>query len=126
MADTTWPSADLPTSPQYGWTETPGSSLVRTETDAGPAKLRRRFSSSPSLFSLMFTLTTAQATRLEQFYSNAADESPAGTNGGALSFDGLPHPRTNSAATWRFTSAPTLTQVTFTHYRVTVALELLP
>jgi len=73
-----WP-ATLPTDAQYGWSETPGDSLVRTQTDAGPAKLRRRFTSTPSAFSFQFVMTKAQATRLIQFYENASDAAIAGT-----------------------------------------------
>jgi len=120
-----WP-ATLPTDAQYGWSETPGDSLVRTQTDAGPAKLRRRFTSTPSAFSFQFVMTKAQATRLIQFYENASDAAIAGTNGGALSITGLPHPRDNSAATFRFLAPPVLTQTAYDVFRASLRLELLP
>ena len=127
-----WPT-ELPQNPSWGWTETPGDGLVRTQTDAGPAKLRRRFSSTPSLFSLVFSLdnsgaTTAEAkaTRLLDFYSNASDGSPAGTAGGAMSITGLTHPRTNAAATFRFLAPPVVTQVASNLYRAAIKLEMLP
>ena len=119
----TWPGS-LPTNPTYGWTELPGDGRVRTQTDAGPAKLRRRFSSSPAQFSVQFVMTTDQATRLVQFFENASDAAIAGTNGGVMSFDGLPHPRTSATATFRFLSPPTLTQMSNTVYRVSLSLEL--
>ena len=124
MADMTW--ASMPTDPLYGWTEVPGDGLVRTQTDAGPAKLRRRFSSTPSQFSMQFAMTETQATRCVDFYTNSSDDDPAGTGGGALSFDGLPHPRTADSATWRFLAPPVLTQDTYQHYRVSISVELLP
>ena len=111
----------------------PGDSLIRSKTDAGPAKLRRRFSSTPSAFTFSFNLVdgggkTAQekATRLLDFYSNASDGSPAGTSGGALQITGLAHPRTNGAATFRFLAPPIVTQVAANFYRASVKLELLP
>ena len=125
MADLTWPGT-LPTAPLYGWTEVPGDGLVRTKTDAGPAKVRRRFSSTPAQFSVQFPMTETQATRLIDFYSNSSDGTPAGTAGGALTFDGIPHPRTDADATWRFLSPPVITQDTFEHFRVALSLELLP
>ena len=120
-----WPGT-LPNDAQYGWSESPGDSLVRTQTDAGPAKLRRRFTSTPSSFSMQFVLTKAQATRLIQFYENASDAAIAGTNGGALSITGLPHPRDNSAVTFRFLAPPVLTQTSFDVFRASLRLELLP
>jgi len=120
-----WP-AELPTAPQFGWSETPGDGLVRTETDAGPAKVRRRFTSSPASFSVQFVLTKTQATRLLSFYENASDASPAGTGGGALSITGLPHPRDDSSATFRFLAPPVITQVATDIFRGSVRLELLP
>lgn len=125
MADTVWPGT-LPDDPLYGWTEVPGDGLSRTETDAGPAKVRRRFSSTPSQFSIQFSMTKAQATRLMEFYTNASDAGSAGTSGGALTFDGLPHPRTEADATWRFLSPPVITQDAFDHFRTSIKLELLP
>lgn len=123
MADVEWPSGTLPTSPLYGWTETPGSSVIRTDTDTGPAKLRQRFTSAPSKFSMQFSMTTAQATRLIEFYSNAPDALSAGTAGGSLTFGTLPHPRTGEDATWRFLAPPVITQDTFENFRVSLMLE---
>ena len=120
-----WP-AELPTAPQFGWSEAPGDGRVRTQTDAGPAKVRRRFSSTPSVFSVQFVMTQAQATRLLQFYENASDASPAGTGGGALSITGLPHPRDDSSATFRFLAPPVITQASTTVFRASLRLELLP
>mgnify|MGYP006928383986 FL=1 len=124
-----WPGS-LPGAPQYGWSETPVESIVRTETDAGPAKTRRRFSSSPSNFSFQFSMTTAQATTLMDFYSN--NTVSGGTAGGAMTFDTLTHPRTGlsvgTATTtngWRFLGPPVITQDAFEHFRVSVSLELL-
>ena len=121
-----WPST-LPSDPSWGWTEVPGNGLVRTNTDAGPAKLRRRFTSTPSSFSFSFSLDSeAKATRLIQFYTNSSDDSPAGTAGGSQQITGLPHPRTNAAATFRFLAPPVVTQVAKNLFRASVKLELLP
>ena len=114
------------TAPQFGWTEAPGDSLVRTQTDAGPATVRRRFTSTPSTFSVQFVLTKAEATRLVQFYENAADDAIAGTNGGALTITGLPHPRDDSSATFRFLAPPVITQTAYDVFRASLRLELLP
>jgi hypothetical protein len=125
-----WPGT-LPTDPLYGWSEVPGDGSVRTETDSGPAKMRRRFTSAPSVFSLQFSMTTDQATRLMQFYTNSSSDSPAGTASGSLTFGTLGHPRTGVAPTstettgWRFLSPPVITQSTYGYFNAVVQLELL-
>ena len=125
-----WPF-DSTVAPMYGWTGVPGTSTIRTETDSGPAKTRRRFTAAPSQFSLQFAMSTAQATRLMQFYTNGVADTYAGTSGGARTFGGLNHPRDNSDVPeneltgWRFLSPPTLTQNAFGRFNATVQLELL-
>jgi hypothetical protein len=58
MTVLTWPTT-LPKSPQQGFQESIGVSVIRTATDAGPAKQRRR-ARRPSTIDLSFILTTAQ------------------------------------------------------------------
>ena len=126
----TWPF-DSTVAPAYGWTEVPGTSTIKTETDSGPAKTRRRFTSAPSQFSLQFAMNEDQATRLLEFYTNGTGDSPAGTAGGSVTFGGLAHPRDNSSVTetlvtgWRFLSPPVLSQNSFGRFNATVQLELL-
>ena len=124
-----WPS-ELPTAPLLGWTESPGNSLVRTQTDTGPAKLRRRFTSSPATFSIQLALYSdtsytaiQKATRLVEFYENPSDGSPPGTNGGALTITSFPHPRDNSNATFRFLAPPVITQTSSGLFRASLRLE---
>jgi hypothetical protein len=61
-----------------------------------------------------------------QFYENAADDAIAGTNGGALTITGLPHPRDDSSATFRFLAPPVITQTAYDVFRASLRLELLP
>ena len=120
MADVTWPTADsFPTAPLLGWTEKPGKNVIRSETDSGPAKLRRRFTSAPSEFSMSFALTEDQATSLLTFFTDSCAS-------GVKTFDGLSHPRTGSSSvTWRFLEEPTLVYREFNGYFVGLRLELL-
>ena len=53
-----WP-ATLPQVPQKGFQETVGVNIIRSQTDAGPAKQRRR-ASRPNEMTLSFIMTTAQ------------------------------------------------------------------
>lgn len=60
-----WP-VTLPQAPQKGFKETGGALIVRTPTDKGPAKLRRRGQLAKKL-TVSFIMTTAQVTILENF-----------------------------------------------------------
>lgn len=82
MAVIQWPST-LPQVPQKGFTESVGVNVIRSATDAGPAKQRRR-ASRPSEMSLNFLMTTAQTQTLETFVKD--------TTSGVKRFT-FPHPR---------------------------------
>jgi hypothetical protein len=113
-----------------GWSEKPGKSSVRTDTDSGPAKLRRRFTSAPSIFQMTFVLAddgtytgVQKATRLIEFYENGTSASPPGTAGGVERITGLQNPRDDSNATFRFLDPPTITQLSVKVFRASVRLE---
>lgn len=87
MAIPSWPTADnFPQVPQKGFTESVGINIIRSQTDAGPAKQRVR-SRKPSTMQLSFIMTTAQAAILETFVKD--------TVRGTKRFNFL-HPRTNA------------------------------
>ena len=117
----TWPTSNsFPQNPLIGFIETPGVNTIRTQNDTGPSKVRRLTTSAPTNFQLPFLLTEPQANDLMTFYEVT-------TSSGVAKFDGLPHPRTNSAEVeWRFLEAPTLTLIEYDTYQVTLKLELLP
>jgi hypothetical protein len=69
MAVLTWP-VTLPQVPQKGFQESIGVNVIRTATDAGPAKQRRR-ARRPSTFDLSFILTTDQTQTLETFINES-------------------------------------------------------
>lgn len=82
MAVLQWPST-LPQSPQKGFTESVGINVIRSATDAGPAKQRRR-ANRPNEMNLTFLMTTAQTQKLEDFIKNLPSNTTmpgiAGTN----------------------------------------------
>jgi hypothetical protein len=82
MAVIQWP-ATLPQIPQKGFQETIGINIIRTQTDGGPAKQRRR-ASRPNDMQLSFIMTTAQTQILDDFIKNSI--------GGVARFQ-FPHPR---------------------------------
>lgn len=88
-----WPA----TLPQYvfaqGYEETFPDEVLRTQMDAGPAKVRRRFTAGTRPFSVQVPLTATQVADFDSFFLNDIAA-------GALSFDWV-HPRTQAAATLR-------------------------
>jgi hypothetical protein len=82
MAVIIWPIT-LPQVPQKGFQETVGVNILRSQTDAGPAKQRRR-ASRPNEMTLSFIMTTAECEILETFIKD--------TIKGVSRFQ-FPHPR---------------------------------
>lgn len=117
MADMTWPTS-LPAAPLIGWTEQAGKNTVRTETSAGPAKVRRRFTSAPSVFVLKMIMNENQANAFMTFFTTSLSS-------GVKTFDGLVHPRLGTATEWRFLEEPTLLYQEYDCYAVALRLELL-
>lgn len=89
MAVVSWPGS-LPQVPQKGFTESFGLNVIRSQTDAGPAKQRRR-ASRPNEMNLTFLMTTTQTTRLELFIKNLPTDIPPGISGTNRFL--FPHPR---------------------------------
>lgn len=90
MANYIWPPA-LPQVPQRGFSESVGANIIRTPTDQGPAKQRRR-SLRPSTMGVSFLMTTAQVAILQDFLYDTLQ--------GVKAFD-FTHPRTGYAVNTR-------------------------
>lgn len=79
MTVPTWP-ANLPrTAAQDGFSYDFGDGRLRTQTDAGPGKMRRRFSAVSKPVAMQMILSEAQLHRLEDFWE-------VDTRGGVLPF----------------------------------------
>jgi hypothetical protein len=119
----TWPSS-LPDAPlQQGYQEQVPNTLVRTEMDKGPAKVRRRSTAGTRAFTVNLLLTEAQVVTLDSFIDQDLD-------GGALRFDWT-HPRTGAAVQFRLVpigndGLVSYQAVTGNRYRVQMRLEILP
>lgn len=114
-----WP-ADLPqTVLAAGYEESPPDLVLRTAMDAGPAKVRRRFTAGPRLIPVSAIMTAAQVATLDAFFL----ESLAG---GALAFDWI-HPRTQAAASMRIMGPPRYANLAGDAvWEVSMTLEILP
>ncbi len=112
-----WPGI-LPAVPLLGHRETAPDMVVRTEMDAGPAKLRRRFTAGVRKFQVPLVLSDAQVQALDNFFVTD-------TAGGSLRFDYM-HPRTGAVIKCRFVAPPEYDLVAPSKWRATLSLEVLP
>lgn len=102
---TLWP-ASLPQIPLLeGFAYQIANNVVATEMDAGPPKVRRRFTSQPVRARISHLFTEDQRTTFDDFVRNDLA-------GGALTF-AAPHPISGNLAEMRFdpTSTPSLTPI---------------
>jgi len=114
----TWPS-QLPTCFIIGsFNMQTKPQVIRSEVDAGIAKVRRRFTTPIFLISGALTLTTIQ---LKQFYQwfNSMDY------GGALSFTFNGDP-VNGPGTYRFINPPVVSAINSNNYQISIELERMP
>lgn len=89
-----WPSS-LPAYVQEGgYQEKFQDQNVESQMDTGPAKIRRRFTKAIRFFSVSMQMSPSQVTDFETFWQTDC-------KGGSVSFTWV-HPRTRSAATFRF------------------------
>lgn len=114
-----WP-ADLPQSPQKGFSETGGPRVTRSQMDAGIAKQRYR-GLGVSVLNLTFIITSDQVTILEDFVKQ--------TIRGVARF-GFPHPRTQQMVEVRMVpqsdSLYSLSYLAPGYWNLTLQLEVLP
>ncbi len=114
----TWPLS-LPQNPVYSsYEETPPDTLIRTEMDVGPPKVRQRYTAGIRKFSCDYRMTEAQIATLDTFFVTTI-------SGGSVSFD-MPHPRTGDNITVRIIGVPAYRAVTKGIYDVSCKFEELP
>lgn len=112
---------DLPQCLEQGWSEVLPKTTIRTEMDAGPSKVRQRFTTKVGRLSGSIILTLTQVPILRTFYSDDIE-------GGALPFEWV-HPLDHSARLFRFVEEPTITNLWrggVRYCRAALALEMLP
>jgi len=116
-----WP-ASLPQNPlQQGFSEEMPKLSITTQMDAGPDKVRRRFTAGVTKYNLQFDLTTAQRATFITFYETT-------TLGGSVRFD-FPDPVTGVTAEFRFDLSkgiPQISALSGNIYRLMAPMEKLP
>ena len=118
MPDPAWPGslpADVLAS---SYEETLPEMAVRTEMDAGPAKLRRRFTAAVRPLRGRMLLTRTQVAALDTFYV-------ATLAGGTLPFT-FTHPRTLATVTMRFVKPPRIAIDKGVVWQADLDLEVMP
>lgn len=113
-----WP-ATLPQSPLLnGYQETEADTSVRTQMDAGPAKVRQRFQAGVKTIVWPTLLTTTQKDTLNTFYRTTLQ-------GGSQPFTHT-LPDQSVTDTLRFTSVPQYNPITGSLWSTTLQWEVLP
>ena len=114
-----WPSA-LPQEPlAQGFGEQAPNTVIRSQMEAGPSKVRRRFTAGVRNIECQMRLTPDQVETLDTFFVSTVA-------GGALSFD-WKHPRNGTAVTFRFIEPPSYSPMTRgVAWQVSMRLEVLP
>jgi hypothetical protein len=115
-----WP-VTLPQKPNVNYSETSGTLIIRTSTDAGPAKMRRRGARTNTL-QVSFEMSTAQVEILREFTED--------TLKGVTRF-GFTHPRTNEIVEVRIVPQQdgelySINYILPEYWRVNMQLEVLP
>jgi hypothetical protein len=116
----TWPLS-LPQLPDTNYTETGGVNIIRTATDAGPAKQRKR-GNKPQVLQLTFTMSNTQVPIFENFVKNTLQ--------GVARF-GYTHPRLLTVVEARIIPQSqgdlyTISYISPVRYSVQLSMEILP
>jgi hypothetical protein len=90
----TWPTSLPQHVLEQGYNEQVPDQTIETQMDAGPAKVRRRFTTAPRRFGVVVVMDPDQVALFETFYLETLA-------GGSLPFDWV-HPRTRVSTTFRF------------------------
>ncbi len=114
----TWP-VTLPVSPLLdGFVETVPETVIRSQMDSGPDKVRNRTTAGVRLFSMSFIMSKTETALFDDFYLNDL-------NGGAVSFD-FTHPRTGETLSMRVVKPPAYTAQNSKYFRIKLETEALP
>lgn len=133
----TWPGTLPQVLLRSGYQETQPKLVVRTNMDAGPAKVRRRFTANVTPVKGKIIVTADQLSTLVAFWSNdcagGALQFVWQTQWGAGDTDQVTDSDAESdtdllfqAANYRFVSEPTYAEVGFGTYEVDLSLEMMP
>ena len=113
-----WPASLSKKQLLQGYSEKLPNMMLRTDTDHGPAKTRRRFTAAPRNVSFTVLGTSTDASVLDTFFETT-------TLGGSDSFT-MVNPRTGSTDSYRFLEPPMYAPASHNHWRMSCSIEKLP
>lgn len=113
-----WPSGLQERMDQENFSIEKGETVIRTEMDVGPVKVRRRSTRPIDKVNCSILLTAGQYSVFETFFNTTV-------NGGTTPFDWV-HPITEAAAVFRFSRPPQYSNVGPTVFRAVFQLEIMP
>jgi hypothetical protein len=113
-----WPSSLQEFVNAGGFSYEIGDTVIRTQMEIGPDKIRRRTTKSVDKITASIWVTPAQYTTLYNFYDVTV-------NGGTEAFD-FTHPITGDTISVRFLNPPGFSPVGFETYEARINLEVLP
>lgn len=119
----TWPAALPQVAPIAGYQETLPDTSLRTQMDAGPARMRRRFTAAVRPITINFILSDEQLETFHDFYVTTLA-------GGSLPFDWV-HPRhaadlPQAFFQFRIVRPPTYSAIDRDIWQVPIEFEILP
>ena len=119
MAANSWPATLPQLVSVVGYRERPPQTVVRTQMDVGPDKIRQRSSAGTREVQGELDLTEAQVEILDDFFVNDLSH-------GALDFDWV-DPRNQAAYELRFVNRPTYQPVgSSVAWTASIQLEIMP
>ena len=101
-----------------GYSQSPPDIALKSPMDAGPPKVRRRFTAGIAPVAGTMIMTAAQLITFQTFYNTTL-------LGGSLRFSWTTPPAHSVACEMRFTAVPTWTKIE-SEYEVNLSLEVLP
>lgn len=113
-----WPTSLSKRQKLSGYSEKFPNMSIRTETDHGPAKTRRRFTAARREVSFTITGTSTDVDVLDTFFVTTI-------NGGAARFD-MVNPRTGSTDEYRFLEPPSIAPLSHDIWSMSCKIEKLP
>jgi len=118
MANPVWPAGLTQRPSVGGYQERFAEIALRTQMEAGAAKVRRRFTAAPRQLEIAFRMTASQVVLLREFFEETC-------RGGATPYDWA-HPRDGSVASFRFVEPPRVSAIAPNLFSVSLKLEQMP
>ncbi len=113
-----WPSSLQQLVNQDSFTETIGDTVIRSEMDTGPVKLRRRFTRSIDTISCSIDITSVEQYEDLNFFFKTT------LNGGVTRFE-LAHPITGVLTDFRFMGPPKYSPMGGFNFKVDMQWEIM-